>query len=428
MLNINSDLMKGLDLFTSRQQALSHSGNVATSSEHVSSSSIHIEKSEQQSFTFFYRSVHSKLEESLETKQGKLEKELAEKQFEQQDKRSDVASNNILKFIEHQLNQDVKDGASLAAIESRIAAALKGFEQGYAEANDTLKEMDLLSPNLESEITMTQDKVLAGIERLKQEFLGTAPESTSVGDVEQAPDTDSVASERGQTQSASTSFAMGEEISTGQMNDFSFELTTADGDKVTITSSAIQAFSQQTGFAEASNGANTTQMAYQSYAGYKESNFGFSVEGDLDQQELEAINNLLNNVNDLAADFYSGNVNKAFEKAIELNYDSTEISEFSISLTQIKNFTAYQAYQTDKPLFNPTAINDLKPLAEFSNNLRNSFDSLRTLFEQPKSLMTDVMSQINQIQKPADYASGQSDFLEFATRLLNKFEQLEQVN
>ena len=420
MLNINSDLTKGLDLFTSRQKVFAQNSQIASRSEQVNSNSIHIEKSEQQSFTFFYRSVHSKLEQSLESKQGKLEKELAEKQFEQQDKRSDVAANNILKFIERQLNQDVKSGASLVALESRIEAALEGFNQGYSEANDTLKEMDLLSPNLSNEIAMTETKVLAGIDKLKQQFLGIEPEPAT--NAEQIPAANDVTNT-----SVSNGFAFGEEINAEQINDFSFELITADGDKVKITSSAIQAFAQQSGFAETQSDTNTTQMAYQSYAGYKESNFAFSVEGELDQQELEAINNLLNNVNDLASDFYSGDVNKAFEKAIQLNYDSSEISEFSISLTQIKNFTAYQAYQTDKPLFNPSAIHDLKPLAEFSNNLRNSFESIRNLFSQPKSLMADVMSQVNQLQKPSDYKTNQNDFFEFANSLLNKFEQLEQI-
>ncbi|NVK24241.1 MAG: DUF5610 domain-containing protein [Gammaproteobacteria bacterium] len=412
MMNINSDLMKGLDLFTSRQQSSSQKAGAVSAVQGAQVDSIHIEKSEQQSFTFFYRSVHSKLEQSLESKQNKLEKELAEKQLQQQEKRADVAANNILKFIEHQLNQDVKDGASLVAIESRIAAALEGFNQGFDEANGTLKDMELLSPNLEKEIGMTKEKVLAGIEQLKQEFLGSEPDADQYV-------SDETAEQPTTTPAQSISYMEG--FNAGQMNDFSFELTTADGDKVTINTSSIQAYAQQSGLSE--QGA-ATQMAYQSYAGYAESNFSFSVGGELDQQELEAINNLLNNVNDLAADFYSGDVSKAFDKALELNYDSSEISEFSISLTQIKNFTAYQAYQTDKPLFNPTAINDLKPLAEFSNNLRNSFESLTSLFEQPKLLMTEVMSSINQLQKPSDYPAGKTDFVEFATRLLDKFEQV----
>ena len=150
----------------------------------------------------------------------------------------------------------------------------------------------------------------------------------------------------------------------------------------------------------------------------------FSVNGDLDEGELKAINNLLNNVNDIAKDFYSGDVETAFNKALQMDYDASEISEFSVSLTQVKNFTAYKAYQTDTPLFNANAISDLKPLAEFSAELQTMLVSLESLFEHPRDLLTDVTKQINLLQKPENYPPEKLDFFEFANNLMDKFEQL----
>lgn len=419
MITLNSDLTKGLDLLASR---LNSNTNKLQQQDiqKAEVNSFHIKKSQQQGFTFFYRSVQSSVEASLDAKPTRLEKEMAEKQLEQQDKRSDIAANNILKFIEKQLNIDAENGADKDKLASRIDAALEGFNIGYSEANDTLKEMQLLSPELANEIGMTQEKVLAGIDKLKQEFLGIQPSQN-----------DDIESEISEPKSTTTrisneqAFVSSQKLE--QANDFTFELTTSDGDKVTIHSSALQSKNEQGGFYSGEIDGNEVQLAYLSRSGIKESNFSFSVEGELDKSELKAINNLLNNVNDLASDFYSGDVETAFNKALELGYDANEISEFSISMTQIKNYTAYQAYQTDKTLFNNNNVQELKPLAEFSKQISASLDSLKKLFDHPRDLMSDVMKQINTLQKPDLYPENKNDFLDFAGSLLDKYAQLDEI-
>jgi len=406
MIKLNSDLTHGLDVFKNRlaDPELKQSTSQIQKTE---SATVHFSTSQQQSFTFFYRSVHSKLEQALDAKTSKLEQEIAEQQLAQQEERSDAAANNILKFIEHQLQQDVKDGSSQEQLESRINAALEGFDLGYSEATEILSDLELLNPALSSEISMTKEKVLAGIEQFKVDYLGQEPSSP----IESEPNAIATENEA----------AMAQQQTSEQANDFSFELTTADGDKVTINASALMASSSQAGAYSGTVDGKQVEMAYMSHSEYKESNFAFTVEGDLDEQELKAINNLLNQVNDLAVDFYQGDVSQAFDKALELNYDSSEISEFSISLTQIKNFTAYQAYQTDKPIFNQNAINQLKPLADFTNDLVNINQQIEDMFAHPRDLITDVMKQITQLREPMDYPTEQLSFSDFATQLLDNY-------
>lgn len=403
MIKLNSDLTQGLDIFKNRisETGLGQANSQATRAQ---SETVHISQSHQQSFTFFYRSVHSKLEQSLNASESKLERDVAEQQLAQRNERADVAANNILKFVEHQLKQDVKDGSSKEQLQSRIDAAIEGFNLGYDEANEALSGLDLLTPELNSEIALTKEKVLAGIEQFKQEYLDQE------ANTEPAEPTQSV----GET-------AAVEQQSAGLANDFSFELTTRDGDKVTINASALIAQTSQSGAYSGNIDGQQVQMAYQSYAGYSESNFAFSVEGELDEGELKAINNLLNQVNDLAVDFYQGDVNKAFDKALELNYNSDEISQFSVSLTQIKNFTAYQAYQTDKPIFNPNAVSQLKPLSDFTKDLVNVSQQVEDIFAHPRDLITDVMKQITQLRQPVGYPEQKLSFDEFANRLLDQF-------
>lgn len=418
MIKLNSDLTRGLDLLSSKQRE-SQQKNESVSFNKVESTSVSLTQSNKQSFTFFYRSVQQSVGQSIDSEQNQIQKQMAEKALEQQEKRADVAANNILKFIELRLQQDKKDGATLDELTSRIDAGIEGFELGYAQANEALEQLNLLNPELESEISLTQSKVLEGIEQLKQTYLGTVPEDTNVTD---DPNNDMPKSA---SVTSTEQFVQGQQST--QANEFSFDLVTADGDKVTIYTSALMARKNESGYSSSLQNGQLVEMAYQSHAELKQSQFMFSVEGDLDEDELVAINNLLNNVNDLAKDFYSGDVETAFNKALSMDYDAAEISEFSISLTQIKNFTAYKAYQTDTPLFNANAIDDLKPLAEFSNDISNTLATLQTLFEHPRDLLFDVTKHINALHKPQDYPNSQMDFFEFANQLMDKIDQLSNI-
>ncbi|MBU2916892.1 DUF5610 domain-containing protein [Psychrosphaera sp. F3M07] len=418
MIQLNSDLTRGLDLLSSKQRE-SQQKNESVSFNKVESTSVSLTQSNKQSFTFFYRSVQQSVGQSIDSEQNQIQKQMAEKALEQQEKRADVAANNILKFIELRLQQDKKDGATLDELTSRIDAGIEGFELGYAQANEALEQLNLLNSELESEISLTQSKVLEGIEQLKQTYLGTVPEDTNVTD---DPNNDMPKSA---SVTSTEQFVQGQQST--QANEFSFDLVTADGDKVTIYTSALMARKNESGYSSSLQNGQLVEMAYQSHAELKQSQFMFSVEGDLDEDELVAINNLLNNVNDLAKDFYSGDVETAFNKALSMDYDAAEISEFSISLTQIKNFTAYKAYQTDTPLFNANAIDDLKPLAEFSNDISNTLATLQTLFEHPRDLLFDVTKHINALHKPQDYPNSQMDFFEFANQLMDKIDQLSNI-
>ena len=423
MIKLNSDLTQGLDIFNKGLSG-SESNQASARAQHTQFDTVQFNQSHQQSFTFFYRSVHSKLEQSLQAKTSKLEQEIAEQQLAEQNERADVAANNILKFIEHQLKQDVSDGADKTQLASRIDAALEGFDLGFEEANDVLSGLNLLSPELGTEIGLTKEKVLAGIDAFKAEYLGET--STSDGDEQPVPEPTEPNAQTDNTVTSSSSYAQQQ---AGVVNDFSFELTTADGDKVTINASALTAQFRESGQYTQSGPDQQTQMSYLSQGSYRESHFAFSVEGELDEGELKAINNLLNQVNDLAGDFYQGDVGKAFDKALEMNYDSNEISQFSISLTHIKNFTAFKAYQTDKPIYNASAINQLKPLADFTNELVNVSRQVEDMFAHPRDLITDVMKQITQLQQPLDYPESKPSFVGFADKLLDSVaEHLKQLN
>ncbi len=109
-----------------------------------------------------------------------------------------------------------------------------------------------------------------------------------------------------------------------QTRNFSFKLTTDEGDVVTINAAAASAFSAQEKYQN--NG--SVNLQYRE-ASAQTDQFAFSVKGELNADELEAINNLLVDITDLAAVFYQGDVQGAFEQALSLGYDDQQIASFS---------------------------------------------------------------------------------------------------
>ena len=101
---------------------------------------------------------------------------------------------------------------------------------------------------------------------------------------------------------------------------------------------------------------------------YHEVNFFYSVEGELDDEERAAIEALIKDVNSLQKDFFSGNVDQAFEKALELGFDNEQISNFSMDLKQTKTSYVSQTYteiaEYDENVL-PSVNKELRPLIDF---------------------------------------------------------------
>jgi flagellar biosynthesis/type III secretory pathway protein FliH len=144
-----------------------------------------------------------------------------EQELEDQEERASFAASNILGFIEKRLRADVADGASKEQLESRLNAALEGFEKGYKEANQILDDLNLITPSLEDEIALTKEKVMAGLGELTDEFIAEPSQLIKPDSVQQ--DLSNLAPLEG------TQYA---QVEAGEARDFSFSLTTRDGDQV----------------------------------------------------------------------------------------------------------------------------------------------------------------------------------------------------
>ncbi len=272
------------------------------------------------------------------------------------------AANTILAFIEQRLATDVADGAEQEALQSRLAAGLEGFIKGFQEAYNQLAEMGLLEGDVKSVVEQTFNQVINGIGELAEKYglenpaadieayETTVTEQAVVADAPvQAPVQaqqpqellqpwveelqQNKEAEKLETLIAPTqSFydKMDEEQSESRL--YSFQLRTNDGDVVNIRSYADQGERLQLSGGQSQYDADALQ------------DFQMRVEGDLDVEELRAINDLLSQLNDVSGEFFNGNVYDAYQMALDVGFDSDEIARFSLNLSQTQYQRVEQSY------------------------------------------------------------------------------------
>lgn len=127
--------------------------------------------------------------------------------------------------------------------------------------------------------------------------------------------------------------------------------------------------------------------------------------GDLDEGEMTAINQLLTSVDDIATEFYQGNVNQAFQKTLDLEFDSSELSSLDLNLQRTPTMSALAAYESTASNTADTASN--QPLSANSelnqllNYIENALAAARS-FQEPLKLVTDAIQGIGSIDGSAN--------------------------
>ncbi len=298
----------------------------------------------------------------------------------------------ILNFMAKQLARDAADGATPEALQSRLAAGLSGFEQGFREASAQLQASGLLNQEVSQAIGETHSQVLAGVNALAEHY-GLAP-LTDQPQAPQAP-VDAPAAPRASLSSLQKTLldslpkpqdllkqldegVTAERRVQGQMRDFQFEVITQEGDRVTLHA-----------------GAKTLQATDSTRQGLQlvhnqQSQFNLTVEGDINEAELNAISQLLDKVTALSDTFFNGNLEDAFNQAQNFGFSSSEISQFALNLQRVDVQKVQQAYAVpaaDGPKLSP--LNRWDALGQFVKQLEDA----KTLAQQnalPLALITQL--------------------------------------
>jgi hypothetical protein len=117
---------------------------------------------------------------------------------------------------------------------------------------------------------------------------------------------------------------------------FSLDILTAEGDRVSIRFKSLTV--TDVAAAQVTDGENTSTAVQASVI--SRGRFKVEVDGDLNEAERAAIGDLLDKVDDIAEDFFGGDVQEAFAAAARVGLDNDALSAFSLRLSYSKSTAA----------------------------------------------------------------------------------------
>lgn len=159
----------------------------------------------------------------------------------------------------------------------------------------------------------------------------------------------------------------------------------------------------------------------------EEQSFSFSVQGQLDEGELAAISDLVSDANELATDFFAGDVQGAFEQALELGFNEQELAGFALQLTRQEQASVVQAYETvslydDKREQNADPAKAVKPVSDYLSRMLNVIEQANQLLENGDEYENLLNSIVNEVQDVGteDLISAINRFHSFNNNLLSR--------
>ena len=179
---------------------------------------------------------------------------------------------------------------------------------------------------------------------------------------------------------------------------FSLSLQTRDGDTVTIAFSREDSYRARFAAGVNRDGEQSESAARFSIDRQHSSEFGFTVEGELDSDEIDAITRLIQDVALLAEDFFSGNLQQAFERSTQLSLDGGQLASLSLSMEQSQQYSAVATYRDVQAMGSSShgARSD-RMLQTYTQQLVEQASQAQTLFADAgnatQSLMRNLVQQ-----------------------------------
>lgn len=201
---------------------------------------------------------------------------------------------------------------------------------------------------------------------------------------------------------------------------FTLSLKTRDGDSVLIEFSSEENYRSQFSAANTQGQGSSSVMRY-SIDRQSSSEFGFSVQGDLDLEEINAIATLVQDLSLLADEFFNGDLQSSMNLLSHINFDSSQLSAMDFSMQQTQSYSAISTYQQVQSLGQP-AGSENKALRAYGQQLLEQFNKAEVQLEQAREMTMSLMINLVQI----DTRFSQNLAVEQSSMLEN-IEALEQL-
>ena len=361
--------------------------------------------------------VSSSLNEALEI-DGQKPQETKEKNIEEKSSSLfdfEKVARNVLKFVGGVIRGAASGGASDEKLNGLFSQAREGVSRGFAMAEKDLA--GFMNEEIEQGVTKSRDLIDTGINELETDIFGRQqPNGVALSSLDAVAATDEKSG--------------------------SLLIRTKDGDEVSFSFESLRSFqaSQQLNFqaqtsqeqsgeqGESSVSASYSQQA--SYQYYERSGISFSLKGELDEDELESIADLVGQVQDLADTFYSGDIDKAFEEALDLGFDDKELVGYALQLNRttqtevLKTYENIQHYNEDNSE-NAKYGNVVSPVAQYLEKMMDTFANAENKLassDDYNALISGLINEMKDVQVP-DLISAINRFRSFNQTLLDGLPQ-----
>lgn len=319
---------------------------------------------------------------------------------------------NVMRFVGGVIQGAARGGADEEKLGNLFSQAREGVSRGIAMAEKDLG--GLMNDDISTGIDRSRSLIENRINALESDLLGIQNED----------------------QLAAGGVASALNVNSSNSESASLTIRTRDGDEVQLSFESLRAYqyaSQQTVAYTTEQGQGGDGNGYQnvvatdstSYSYFDRQGISFSLKGELDEGELTAIADLVESVNDLADTFFGGDLDKAFEKALELGFDDQELTGYALQLNRtqqtevVKTYGAIQHYRDGSE--SGSHGDEAKPVAQYLNKMLNVFDSARQQLasgEDFNTLINGLINEMKDVQVP-DLVTAINRFHSFNQRLLD---------
>jgi len=171
-----------------------------------------------------------------------------------------------------------------------------------------------------------------------------------------------------------------------------------------------------------------------------EERFAFSVEGDLNEDELKAVFDVFEQVDALSNQFFDGNIEKALQQAMDLDIDFGQLSSFKLDLTQTETIaTRYQqaalaeyddiqqqsAVTDDQESLEDYGV-DISDLPPYLQNWQEALNRLEEQFTEAQQFLDEIVSGVTSQRFPEQ--DSPQGWLERVSEFHEKLSEMAQMN
>lgn len=275
----------------------------------------------------------------------------------------DKVADRLMGFIEQRLQREQAAGADTSKLEKLLSQAKEGVEKGFADARKILDGMGVLKGKVAEDINATYDKIQSGLKSLQNSLSGT-PVSASGGAL------------------AASSTRL-----VAQAETFDMQITTRDGDRLSISIAKASADWSKSSAALASDGSGTVAVSQSESGSIRIGAWQVQVDGELDEDEITALKKLFTQVQDISDKFYAGDLSGAFDRALKLDMDGSQLASLSLRLTQSSVHQATDTYQAVAQ--EGTAVNGA--LLDYAQSLLDALRSTSSLADNAKDVLQQLL-------------------------------------